>query len=286
MLNPPDQKINKRPDRVLRERIHDDLLKLVDDTLSHPTIGPKIKNLLSIFHVGVDELKQEVLSYTLNKGERGYENDRYRKKVARLTLHFHNLVEGTYHQERHRLVASFLEQAMPKHFLDIGYGVPGAYLFSYLRKNLEATVGLLDQDPTAEEFARIVIENEAPELLSRVRFQIYDMNSELYPGDADAYLYLDSIEHTKRPTEYLHKIVVESRSGNHFIFSLPICNMKGLEGFHFAEWLADGDARKWVEDAGLRVVVDGVAYPNPVVDYFAELNDGGYHNYLVLSRKD
>lgn len=270
---------------ALRERIHDGLLRLVDKTLSSQTTGPRIKKLLGVCGVAVADLKKEVLSYTLDKGERGYENDRYRKTVARLTLYFHNLVEGTYHWERHKLAASFLRQVKSKNFMDVGYGVPGPYLFEYLRQEPAAQATLLDQDPTAADFSRVVFENEAPDFLPRVKFGVYDMNTEDYPGDADAYLYLDSIEHTKRPTEYLKMLVDKSCPGSNFIFSLPVCTMQGLEGFHYAEWLTDEVARKWTEDAGLQIVAQGTAYPNPAVDYFAELTPGGYHNYLVLGQK-
>jgi SAM-dependent methyltransferase len=272
-------------DEELRKRIHQDLLNLVDVTLADAKIGPRIKKLLVDFKISVEQLKKEVLAYTLDKDVDNYENKQYQKIVARLTLFFHNLVGGTYHRQRHNLVLSFLRKVKPKTFIDVGYGTPGLYLLDYLKEDSIATVTLADQDKSAEEFSTQVFLNEAPELLSRVKFMTYDMDSQKYPGDFDAYLYLDSIEHTQKPTEYLQKMAHESKHGSHFIFSLPVCKMKGLENFHYAEWLSDDEARKWVQDAGLKIIDEGTAYPNPEVDYFAELVDGGYHNYLVLAKK-
>lgn len=272
-------------DQQLRERIHQDLLTLVDTTLADEEVGPGLNKLLVTSGIGVEELKQEVLSYTLAKGVDEYQNEQYRKVVARLTLHFHNLVQGTYHRQRHALVSSFLEQVKPMHLMDVGYGVPGPYLIPYLRSNLSAVATLADQDPTAEETARLIISNADPKLLERIKFSVYDMNTQEYPGDADVYLYLDSIEHTKNPTEYLKMMVEKAKADSHFIFSIPVCLMKGLEGFHYDEWLSDEAAREWVKASGLSIVSEGVAMPNPAVDYFAELVPGGYHNSLILAKK-
>lgn len=270
--------------KKLTERIHRDLLNLIDATLADEETGPRIQKLLDHFKISVDELKKEVLAYTLDKDDELYGNEQYREIAARLTLYFHNLVHGTYHHNRHNLVLSFLRKARPKRFIDIGYGSPGSYLFSYLQENTEAAVVLADQDRSAEIFAQQVFLNEAPKLLNRVHFLTYNMDSQKYPGDFDAYLYLDSVEHTKSPTNYLKKVVQRAQPRSHFIFSLPICEGAD-EIFHYYEWLNDEDAKKWVTDTGLKILDEGFAYPNPAVDFFAELIPGGYHNYLVLAQK-
>ncbi len=236
----------------LRKRIHDDLLRLVDETLADKKIGLRIKKLMDYFDVSVDILKKEVLSYTLDKGEKGYVNDRYRQAVARLTLFFHNLVKGTYHEKRHELVYSFLKKIGATRLMDVGYGVPGPYLFFYLMEKPEATIILADQDQSAEEFAKGVLLTENSKLLERTSFLVYDMNSKTYPGGAEVYLYLDSIEHSKYPTEYLKMMVEKVAAKSYFIFSIPICKMKGLEGFHFAEWLKDEEAKRPMNPPGKR----------------------------------
>ncbi len=269
----------------LRKRIHDDLVDLVDKTLEDEEIGARLKELMRHFGITSDALKTEVLSYTLDKGEKGYVNDRYQQTVARLTLLFHNLVKGTYHRKRHELVLSFLQKIDVTALLDVGYGVPGSYLLAYLQRKPEATAILADQDALAADFAKDVISIEDKKLLERIEFMTYDMNMSPYPGNAEVYIYLDSIEHTVHPTEYLKRLVEKAPRESYFIFSIPICSMDGLEGFHYAEWLKDEDARIWVQDAGLKVIDAGTAYPNPDVDYFAELVQGGYHNCLVLAQK-
>jgi len=244
--------------------------------------------MLTACHLSVDDLKKEVLDYTLGLGQQDpeyYKNERYRKSAARATLYFHNLVIGTYHRERHRLVANFLERTSPRTFMDIGYGVPGAFIADYLQRHATARAVLLDQDPSAEEFSKAVLGLETPEILSRISFGTYDMDTQTYPGDADCYLMLDSIEHTRKPTEYLAMLISRSPKDATFIFSIPICPLRGLEGFHFMEWLTDAEARGWLTTAGLVVLDDGIAQPNPAVDFFAELNFGSFYNYLALCRK-
>ena len=113
----------------IQERVENQLMGLVDRTLNHPTTGSKIKTLLEATNVTLDDLKHGIITYTLSKSEFDFGNDHYRNLVSRLTLYFHNLVEGTYHQDWHRLAYSYLEEAKPKHILDISYGVPGSYLF-------------------------------------------------------------------------------------------------------------------------------------------------------------
>jgi hypothetical protein len=268
-----------------RERIRKGLLALVDTTLTHPDAGKKVSTIMNACGANVNALKKEVLAYSLDRDEKGYENTRYQQLLARLTLYFHNHVPGTYHIPRQNAVRSFLEQLNPQQIMDVGYGTPAPYLIDYLNNNASARALLLDQDATAEEFAKIVLQAEAPSLVERVDFQAHDMNSETYPGDAEAYLYLDSMEHTKQPTEYLRMLVDNSKIGSHYIFSIPICSMKGLENFHFAEWLNDDAARAWVKDAGLQIVNETTVHPNPAVDFFAEFCEGGFHNYIVMSKK-
>lgn len=275
---------NTVQDRLL-EDIREKLVLLVDETLNDKIVGPRIKKMLDSYGTSVSDLKKEVVSYTLDKAESGYSNERYRRILARQALYFHNLVPGTYHKRRHGLVQGFLDSTQPSTLMDIGYGVPGDYLTRYLSDHANASACLLDQDPMAASFAKTVLSNDAPNILPRVDFRRYDMNHERFPGRADMYLYLDSIEHTNDPTRYLGKIVRKMDPKSHLVLSLPICQIKGLEGFHFMEWLTDNAAFEWLTEAGLSVMDQGLAYPNPEVDFFAELSPGGYHNYLALCQK-
>ncbi len=269
----------------MREKIYNELIKLIDTTLEDKDVGPELHKLMDIFKISKEELTKEILAYTLGKGVDEYENKHYQNLATRLTLHFHNLVKETYHRKRQKIIIDFLRQINPKHIIDIGYGTPAPYLFEYMPENKEMTVTLADQDQTAEKFAREIIKNKNPEFLHRTKFKIYNMDTQEYPEDADVYLYLDSIEHTKKPTEYFHKIINQARKGSHFVLSIPICSMKGLENFHYAEWLTDEESRQWVKEGNLEIITEDVVYPNPKVDFFAELVEGGYHNYLVLARK-
>lgn len=272
-------------ERLLREKIRTGLINLVDKTLEDKDVGPDLLHLMKIFNIPKELLVEEVLAYTLGKGVDEYKNKHYQKLAARLTLHFHNLVKETYHRKRQDIILSFLRKIKPNHIIDIGYGTPAPYFLSYMSENQNATATLADQDPSAEEFAREILLNKNPNVLERTKFTVYDMDSGEYPEDANMYIYLDSIEHTQKPTEYLNKMVKSASIGSYFVFSIPICSMKGLENFHYYEWLTDGESRNWITASGLKILDEDVVYPNPEVDYFAELVEGGYHNHLVLAQK-
>lgn len=271
--------------KEVRDQIQIGLVKLVENTLEDKDIGPDLYKLMETFKISKEELTKEVLAYTLGKGVDEYENKHYQNLASRLTLYFHNVVKETYHRKRQEIVLNFLRKVNPKHIIDVGFGTPAPYLFEYMTENKEMTATLADQDSEANDFAKEVIKNKNPEFLSRIKFKVYDMDAQEYPEDADVYLYLDSIEHTKNPTEYFHKITAKMPKGSYFILSMPVCSMKGLENFHYDEWLTDEESREWIRDGGLEIIAEDVVYPNPKVDFFAELVEGGYHNHLVLARK-
>lgn len=277
--------MEKEKRESILKHIHGEVLESFVSALADPKIEPRIMKLASLTRVSLNDLRKSFLAYTLDQGGGKIDNDFYRNKASRLTLYLCNFLEGSFQIERDRLTYSFLEQASPKNLCDVGYGVPAPYHFSYLENNSSVKMSLLDQDPTAEDFARAAIQNEDPKLLSRVDFKTYDMDSGIYPGDADLYIFLDSIEHTKQPAKYLNMMAHKSLPGSNYIFSLPICSLDNFTDFHYAEWLTDNDARKWIENSGLKIVNEGVVCPNPKVDFFAELIEGGFHNYLVLAKK-
>lgn len=269
-----------------KQRVKANAYTLIEKVFANPTTALRLNKMLQLCEVNRDDFIKDVVSYNLIGDEEMIQsNERYRKMASCLTLYFHNLIEDSYHQLRHQITLSFLEQIKSKKIIDVGYGVPGPYLISYLQNHIEASVVLADQDPTAEEFGKLAIANDSPEIESRVHFVTYDMDLDIYPGNADTYIYLDSIEHTKHPTTYLHELVKHALKGSHFIFSIPICSMKGLEAFHYAEWLTNNDARSWIEEANLTIVAEQTAYPNKDVDMFAELLNGPFHNLLLLCVK-
>lgn len=268
-----------------RDEIQGSLLQLVDLTLADKNTGPNFRSLLNMFKVSVTDFKTEFLLYNLGNEIGGYENANYQKITSRLVLHFHNLIKGSYHIKRQEIITSFLKKARPNIFCDVGFGVPAPYLLSYMSENPNTQAILVDEYASAKEFSVSLVSSLDPKLLERMTFISKGMNSGEFAGEIDTYLHLDSIEHTKDPTEYLKRIVSSAKPGSNFIFSLPICSMKGMENFHFIEWLTEIDARIWLESAGLKIVIEDQVFPNPKVDYFAELIEGRYHNYLVLAQK-
>ncbi|MDP1694098.1 MAG: hypothetical protein Q8L34_01005, partial [Candidatus Woesearchaeota archaeon] len=117
-------------DKKVIARIREKLIALVNKTLKDKEVGSKIIRMLNSYKLSVEDLKREVLSYTIDKAESGYDNKRYQKVIARQALFFHNLVSGTYHRKRHDLTLQFLKYIKAETLIDIGYGVPGPYLIS------------------------------------------------------------------------------------------------------------------------------------------------------------
>lgn len=238
--------------------------------------------LLATVGISKESLLDGILSYTLGIDFRKFDNDEYKDIVMRSVLHFHNLIDGTYHTLRHTTVADFLEETNSQQIIDIGYGVAGPYMFRYLKKNSNATITLADQDKNAEAFSRILTKQLHPEFENRFKYLLHDMNSFIPPTGFGAYVMMDSIEHCTNPTKYLTALV-KTAPESHFIFSIPICSMETLKGFHFDEWLTREAAEKWLTNNNLQILEGQMISINPAIDYFAEFL-GGFSNYIVLCK--
>lgn len=270
--------MSDNPQKHLREEIRTKLNNLIDKTLEEQK--EEFESLFTFFNVSVNDFRNGVLTYTLGIGEDKFENKEYQDVVMRLVLHFHNIVKGTYHLNRHRTACEYLKNAEAKKIIDIGYGVPGPYIFEYLKEQPNTKFTLADQDENAEKFSKLIIEKKYPEHKDNFSYLLHDMNTFDPPKDFDTYVMLDSIEHCIDPTRYLNELVKIAPNAN-FIFSIPICPMESLEGFHFYEWLTTESADRWLNDAGLKVCDSKNVPVNPEVDFFAEFVRGGYFNYLV-----
>jgi len=229
------------------------------------------------------ELISMVINYTLHVDR--LKNDDYASNIMRMVLHLHNLVEGTYHQIRQDAVVDFLKHINPKTAIEVGFGVPSKYVFDLTLKHGNPKLTLIDMDVSAIDFAKVLLEYRSPKWKEVIDFKIMNMDDQEFTGNADVYIFMDSMEHTKDPTGYLKKVVRLSPSHSRFIFSIPISKIDTLKHAHYTEWLTEKDAEEWLNECGLFIEKKIVAKPNPRVDFFAGLIKGGYYNIIVLAKK-
>jgi 2-polyprenyl-3-methyl-5-hydroxy-6-metoxy-1,4-benzoquinol methylase len=224
-----------------------------------------------------------VLRYTLEMDR--LTNDYYSSMSARAALYLHSLVLESYHQLRQETVIQFLKTCGRERLsvVDIGFGVPSKYVTETLSLQKNWRVTLADRDQEALDFAEAVVACAAPTVRPRVSLLRFDMDSAQYVGNFDVFIFMDSIEHAADPTMVLGTTVSAAPTDSFFILSLPIC--KNPTPMHFIEFLDDEAAIKWLESSGLTVVDSVAAVPNPEVDYFASLIDGGFRNLVVLCCK-
>jgi len=229
------------------------------------------------------ELIGMVINYTLHVDQ--IKNEDYASHTMRMVLHLHNLVYGTYHQTRQDAVVNFLKHINPKTAIEVGFGVPSRYVFDLTLKYGNPKLTLIDMDASAIDFAKVLLAHRNSKWKEFVDFKIMNMDNQEFVGDADVYIFMDSIEHTKDPTEYLKKVVKLSSSQSKFILSIPISKIDTLKHAHYAEWLTEEDAEEWLNKCGLFIEKKIVAKPNPKVDFFADLMNGTFYNIIVLANK-
>lgn len=230
-----------------------------------------------------DDVLAGLLRYDDEIGE--YDNTVYDDVRVRAALYLKYFVSGSYHIERQNMLTDMLKKCGDiKSIVDIGYGASGLYVRDYVLKNDDVRLSLLDKFESAADFSRALIECAYTETnwVRQINFGTFDFDENKSPGKFDAYVLFDSIEHAKDPTKSMDTIVADSPKNAQFILSLPICSMEGIEHVHFIEWLTDEDAKKWLEDRGLRVENQEKTAPTET-DVWAEGVD--FYNLVVRCTK-
>ncbi|MFZ5955658.1 MAG: methyltransferase domain-containing protein [Nanoarchaeota archaeon] len=269
-LQRSERELRKKLNKSFRETMNSPLYKKEIDYFIK-SLGSSKKRILDLlFDYNVYLLKDET-----------FENGRYFSKEMSLLIYLHNLLAGSYHQVRQNAVIEFLKEASPKSILEIGFEAPSKYVFEYVSNN-NCKLTLSDVDQNSLDFAKFILDYKN---VSGVDFNIFDLNDFKTIGAFDVYLFMDSIEHAKNPSESLKKIVKQSSKNSKFILSLPICKIDSFRGFHFIEWKTEEDAERWLNDCGLKIDRKIIAKPNPEVDYFSDFVKGGFYNIIVRCSK-
>jgi len=269
--------------KEVKIEIEKKLVSLAESVIHGKKYSNEFSYLLRKFKITEKELVRGVVNYTLNVRE--MKNEEYSSNTMRMVLYLHNLVDGTYHQLRQRAVVDFIKNINPNTAIEVGFGVPSRYVFDLTLKYGKPKLLLIDADVSAIDFAKVLLEYKNPKWMERVDFKVMNMDDQEFVGRAGAYIFMDSIEHTKDPTKYLRKLVRLSPQDSCFIFSLPISSIRMFKHMHHMEWINENDAEKWLNKCGLFIRKKIIAKPNPKVDFFADLLGGTFYNIVVLTDK-
>lgn len=239
----------------------------------------ELEFLLTSLNLTKEEVIQSYVDYDMDIFE--YDNEIYESLPMRFVLHLHNLLKGSWHQDRQNSVLAMVEFAKPKSIVDMGFGVPMKYLREYVLKQKAKTL-LVDIYESAFQFSESLLDYLEPEWKNFISFKKLDMNSHEFIGDFDCYIFQDSIEHVKSSTEYLTKMVKLSPKNAKFILSLPVGPWVPV---HTISWNTPEDVKKWLDECGLKISKMSEVHVNKEVDLFAEQFEKDFYNLIVLCNK-
>ncbi len=235
----------------------------------------EIEYLLSKLNLTKEEVIQAYINYDMDVF--AYENEIYESLAMRMVLHLHYLLKGSWHQDRQKEILKIIVRINPESIVDMGFGTPTRYIREYVLKEKKKLV-LVDLYESAFRFSKVLLDYLASSWKEIISFKKIDMNTHEYPGDFDAYLFQDSIEHVENSGDYLLKIVKKSPLNSRFILSLPIGPKVPA---HTISWDTDEEAINWLKECGLKVIDSKRVFINPNVDLFADQLDGKLHNLVV-----
>jgi hypothetical protein len=256
------------------------LREFAKSVINDPIYKEEITYFLRYFKLNEEQLIQEYVNYDLDVFD--YENEIYESIVMRLVLHIHNLLNGSWHQDRQNTILEFLKKIDFETAVDVGFGVPTKYLRNYLINKSTKKFTLVDLYDSAFDFAKVFLSKLSSSYDKTINFKKVDMNDMKYVGDYDVFLFQDSIEHTKDPTAYLKKTVSLSPKNSKFILSLPI---GPAVPSHYIEFKDKETAIRWLENSNLKIEESKDVFVNPKVDLFASDLDDEFYNFIVLCSK-
>lgn len=265
------------------------LTKAAQDILNNPYNTEYLQKLINVLGLTRQAVLEAYLKYDMDIDS--YGNEIYESLAMRFAMYLHLFLSGSWHQERQNVVTGFLNKINPSSIVDMGFGIPSNYIFTYVQPAISlgeqpvVSLKLVDLYESAIVFAQAVLNHSssrAGDWRQYVSFEVLDMNQHPYPGDFACYMFLDSLEHVQKPAEYLRMLVEQSPDDAHFIFSLPVC---GPVPVHTVDFPTDAAVLSWLQEAGLCVDEVEVVEINPDVDIFIDLDEFPLHNLLILCSK-
>lgn len=272
----------KRTHKILSPEIKKQKLISFFNSVYH---NPQYKMQFQIIENALQLSEHQILTEFLNYNMDIFQpigNTIYSSLANRVVLHIHNLLEGSWHIERQKIISNIVTFTKVKKIADIGFGVPSLYMKNILETNINFSLHLCDLYQSAFDFAKILINTWHSQWKKFITFTKTDMDKIEYMGDFDMYIFQDSIEHAQQPTEYLKHLVEKSPCHSQFLFSLPI---GPIFPRHTIAWETHIEAQEWLAQCGLAIVFEKNVYVNPNVDLFAEQLTPDYCNYITLCKK-
>jgi 2-polyprenyl-3-methyl-5-hydroxy-6-metoxy-1,4-benzoquinol methylase len=149
-----------------------------------------------------------------------FDNEIYNSLSNRFVLHIHNLLNGSWHQERQKTILQLIQIAKPTTAIDVGFGVPSRYMKELVLMNGYPKLTLCDFSDSAFQFATVLLDQWDSKWQEVISFKQVDMNDVEAIGKYDTYLFQDSIEHVADPASCLKKYVeLAADTATFYIFS-------------------------------------------------------------------
>ncbi|HLC46363.1 MAG TPA: hypothetical protein VJI75_01335 [Candidatus Nanoarchaeia archaeon] len=262
-------------EKTLEERLR----ALAQSVLDYPEKKGEIQCVLSGLRLSKEEVIQAYVNYDLDIF--AYKNEIYESLPMRAVLYLHNLLKGSWHQERQETVLEMIRKTVPKSIIDLGFGTPARYVKEFVIAN-ETRLSLVDLYDSAFRFAEVLLSHWKPSWRDFISFRHLDMNTQGLIGESDCYIFQDSIEHVEGAEKYLSKTVGSARKDSRFILSLPI---GPLVPVHTLSWETPEIAEEWLYKCGLRADQKKDVHVNPEVDLFAKQFKEEFYNIIFLCGK-
>lgn len=253
------------------------LRQLVLSVLDDPLHQQHLNFLMQSFGLNKEDVIDAYFAYNYNIYSFG--NEIYNSIANRIVLHIHNLLKGSWHTERQKIITNMISEINPNTLIDIGFGVPTQYIKDITLRNRTPLTTLCDLYDTAFQFSTALLSQWDKSWQEVITYKRIDMQNVSGIGDYDLYLFQDSIEHVNDPTDCMKKYVKTSPKSSTFILSLPI---GPLIPVHFIEWGNDQEAFNWLNECGLKIKQSQKVWVNPAVDLFADPLGNDHHNLIVL----
>ena len=255
------------------------LREFAKSVINYPECKKEVQYLLSKLKLTEKGVIQAYVKYDMDVF--AYENEIYEPLAMRFVLYLHNLLKGSWHQERQQAILELLRLANPESTVDMGFGVPTKYVREYTLETKKKLL-LVDIYASAFEFSKVLLNYLNPSWKEFISFKQLDMNTQEFIGKFDCYIFQDSIEHVKDATEYLTKTVKLAPKNASFILSLPIGPKVPI---HPISWNNEEDAEKWLNKCGLKIINKKEMRVNPNVDLFVDKFEKEFYNIAVLCNK-
>jgi len=244
--------------------VRDAARRAVAAFLDLPDHAPLLRHWQTSLGLSRHDIEAGYMGYSLDSLD--CDNDMYASAATHVAMWIEYQDSRSMHARRQQVVLDELRRRQARSIVDVGFGAPTQYVRDYVARTPGVQALLLDKYPAAIDVGRSMMSFWSAQWEERVRFAVHDMDVDAPIGGCDAYLFLDSIEHTIDPMSYLRATVSSARPDALFLLHMPVGpSIKS----HSIAWDSDKAALAWLAAAGLAVDRTESILPNPAADHFA-----------------